>query len=565
MIGQSFTYPFNLQFSKLFTLVFDRSLHHVKASIMKNMLSHRIPTFIILLLASFLWVGEYVRRDLWEPDEARFALVAKEMREGHWLVPYRQGEFYSHKPPLMFWLTNVFSLVTGGEIGTVAPRLPSLLGALLALWAASRLASRWFSHRAGWLTVLLLSSSFMFWNKGGFGQIDMLLCGLQMMALYGLFTAADDPGRGRLALAYGFMGLAVLAKGPVGFLVPWLVYLAAVFLSGEQTRHSRRHLIWGPVVTLAFPAVWLALAWWQGAPEGFFPELLWKQNVGRVTGEFGGHVKPFYYFFYHFPLDFLPWSLLLPLSYHVLKRSPEYDGGRRRLVVWIVMVIVFFSFSSSKRNLYILPAYPAAAMLVAAAADHWARADERWLRVGYRLVAGLMALLGVGMLVGAFVPAFPADGRVLIPGGLALVAGSWVAWGFYRQNARDARWLVALSTCVLVTFASVGALLYPAFNDLKTPNEIVTEAQTLLAPDERIIMYKMHGEIFSLYTDRKGYMAFTDEEAQAFMQTSDQPNHMIIALERDLPAIRVWLTRPHRVVSFTSGSKKLVALVVSAN
>jgi len=66
-----------------------------------------IPFFLLFLLALFLWGGEYARRDLWAPDEARFALVAREMREGgHWLVPFRQGEFYAHKPPLMFWLIN---------------------------------------------------------------------------------------------------------------------------------------------------------------------------------------------------------------------------------------------------------------------------------------------------------------------------------------------------------------------------------------------------------------------------------------------------------------------------
>src|SRR5262245_31367465 len=130
--------------------------------------NRNIPFYLIFLLSVLLWGGEYVRRDLWEPDEARFALVSKEMKEGnHWLVPYRQGEFYSHKPPLMFWLTNAFSIITGGEIGTIAPRLPSLLGALMALWAVSRLTAMWFSKHAGWLSVLILSSSFLFWNKGG--------------------------------------------------------------------------------------------------------------------------------------------------------------------------------------------------------------------------------------------------------------------------------------------------------------------------------------------------------------------------------------------------------------
>jgi len=531
---------------------------------MKNMTATRIPALIILLLAVFLWIGEYVRRDLWEPDEARFALVAKEMREGHWLVPYRQGEFYSHKPPLMFWLTNVFSLVTGGDIGNVAPRLPSLLGAFMALWAASRLASRWFSARAGWFTVLLLPSSFMFWNKGGFGQIDMLLCGLQMMALYFLFSSSDSPGKTRFVFAYIFMGLAVLAKGPVGFLVPWGIYLATVWLVNERSIHGRSHMAWGPLITLAFPAVWLLLIAWQGAPEGFFNELLLKQNVGRVTGEFGGHQKPFYYFLYQFPIGFLPWTFLLPLSYHVLKQTPEADMGRRRLVVWIVFTILFFSLSASKRDLYILLAYPSAAIMVAAAIEYWFRAEKRWLRVSFVSLTALLAVLGAGLLIAPWIPALPIPGSVLVPGGLALSLGVGWAWRTYRENARHPRWLTMLAVSMLVTFASLGAIVYPAVNDLKTPDEIVDPAQALLKPDERIIMYRMHGEIFSLYAERKGYMAFSDKEAIDYMKTSEQPNHLIIALERDLTAIQVWLNDAHDVMHFSSGSKQLVAISVPA-
>lgn len=528
-----------------------------------RMLDRPIPLWLILLLGMLLWGGEYVRRDLWAPDEARFALVSKEMREGHWLVPYRQGEFYTHKPPLMFWLTNLFSLATGGQIGNVAPRLPSFLGAILALWAASRLATRWFSPSAGWLTVLFTATSFLFWNKGGFGQIDMLLCGLSMTALYFFFTANETGDRRRFAMAYAFTGLAVLAKGPVGFLIPWGIYLASTYFSGDRFQGGRGHLAWGPAVMLLFPGAWLLLAWWHGAPEGFFPELLFHQNVGRMTGEFGGHVKPFYYFLYYFPLDFLPWTLALPLSWHVLRRVPEADCARTRLLVWILFVILFFSLSASKRNLYILICYPAAAMLVAAAAVHWSRANAAWVRTTFRVALGFFALLAVVMIVAQFVPRIPFNTRSLIPSALLLAAGCVLAWRFHREQPRHPRWLVAFAGSALFAFASAGALVLPAFDDLKTPDEFVHKAHALLAPDERILMYRMHGEIFSLYAERKGYMAFSDEEAIAFLHSGVQTNHLILALEKNLPAIDAWLELPTNVLRFTSGSKEMVAIPVT--
>ncbi len=520
---------------------------------------------VIALGAALFWGGEITRRDLWEPDEARFALVAQEMREGHWLVPFRQGEYYAHKPPLMFWLTNLFAFATGGDIATVAPRLPSLLGAILALWSAQRLATRWFSPRAGWLTALLLATSVLFWNKAGMGQIDMLLCGLQLLALYGLFTTDRPDARGRPAAAYALMGLAVLAKGPVGFLIPWGLYWTTTLAAKKVPRPLRLHLGWGPLLTLAFPATWLLAAWGNGAPEGYFSELLWRQNIGRVTGDFGGHLKPFYYYMLYLPIDFLPWSLLAPLTVHVLRRTPERIDASRRLAAWIAFVVLFFSFSAGKRNLYILLAYPAAAMAVAAAVDQWARADPRWLRISFGAAMGAMLVMGVAMLAAAPLPMLPFDGHTLIPGGLALLIGAGWAWRSWRRAPTRPGWLTAMAIAMLALLASVGGLVYPAFDDLKTPDEIVAVTQQTLEPTERILMYRMHGEIYSLYTGRRGYMAMSDTDAIAFLHSRGQTNHLIIALDRHLPAIQAWAPATGEVIPFRSGQKKLVAIPIPSS
>lgn len=531
-----------------------------------------VPFTAILLLGALLWGTEYVRRDLWAPDEARFALVSKEMREGHWLVPFRQGEFYTHKPPLMFWLTNLFSLITGGEIGNVAPRLPSFLGAVMALWAATQLAARWFSARASWLTLLILPSSFLFWNKGGFGQIDMLLCGLEMMALYFLFTSQGLRAPGRIFAAYAFMGLGILAKGPVGFIVPLGAYIAATLYSRETFAKPASHWIWGPIVALAFPAAWLGAAWMQGAPEGFFNELLFDQNLGRVQGEFGGHNKPFYYFLMYFPLDFLPWSLALPLSWLALKREPEHEAGRRKLIAWILFVIVFFSLSSSKRNLYILLAHPAAAMLVAAAMAHWPKVPETWIRRTYGALWGFITVLGSGMVIGSMVPQIPFNRWTLLPAGLALTAGMWLTRKA-RMNAglQQDRWAMTMAGSLLAGFSLIGALVYHAVDDLKTPDELIKVAQEVLQPDELMIAYDMNGEIYSLYANRKGFMAHklrhpngdpieqgTNQKFIQFINTSPQTNHLLIANEKDLPEIQTMIGNIFSAHPFSAGSKKLI-------
>ena len=241
-----------------------------------------LPLIIIFSIA--LWLPGYLRRDLWQPDEARYAYVAKEMRaDNHWFVPHRHGETYAHKPPLMFWLINAGSIVTGGEIGKIATRLPSLLGVIMALWAASSIAALWSDRRTALRTVFITATTFAIWWRAGWGQIDMLLCGLEMMALYLLFADDRQHTSWRPSLAFIFFGLGILAKGPVGFIVPLGAYITANIAAGTKQNLRRRHWLWCLPLTLLLPALWLLAAKRSGAPDAYFHELLFDQNAGRAA------------------------------------------------------------------------------------------------------------------------------------------------------------------------------------------------------------------------------------------------------------------------------------------
>ncbi len=518
-----------------------------------------VPLWVLLLAGALLWGGEYVRRDLWEPDEARYTLVSIEMREGgHWLIPHRQGAYYTHKPPLMFWLTNVFAFLTGGEIGQVAPRLPSFLGAMMALWAVSRLASIWHSHRAAWLTVALLMTSFLFWNKGGFGQIDALLCGLEMMALYFLFTHNRTPATWRLILAYIFMGLGVLAKGPVGLIVPLGAYVTASLAGGERSALRGWHWIWGTLIALTLPGIWLLGAWWQGAPDGFFDELLFKQTTGRVAGEFGGHVRPFYYYLMYFPLDFLPWTILLPIGYVAIRKSPEHTVLRRQLLGWIGFVILFFSLSASKRNLYILLVYPAAAMMLAAGWHHLENLKGNGVKYTSRMLSVVIGLIGAGMLVAVLIKNVPLNAWWLWPGGLVLLAGGVVLVRFSGRDFDATRWLWAACGIVLAHHALFGALVYPAFDDFKTPDELIEVVRKWVPPDEHMIVYMEHGEIYSLYTGRLGHRGNSPEELRELLD--EHPHGLIILRPRHVEIVQSAVGDPLVSGTFIMGSKERVWL-----
>lgn len=483
----------------------------------------------VLLLALLMWGGEYALRHLWEPDEARYAYVAQEMRQGgNWAVPHRHGELYAHKPPLMFWLINLAAPMTGG-INEVSARLPSLLGVVLALWATARLARRWFGAGADWRAILILSTAFLFRQVGGMGQIDALLCGLEMLALYAFFSTGWTASSVAAPLvAYAAMGLAVLAKGPVGFVVPTGVFIACALAGGERRQLKRWHWLWGPLVTLAFPAAWLAWAWHSGAPPEYFQELIGRHVIERAAGE-TGHVRGPLYYLEHFPAEFMPWTLFLPSAWLALREAGDERRRRRALLAWMAFVIVFFSLSPGKRQIYILAAYPAAALLIAGAWPALARLPERWQKGPAWLAMALTTILAIAS-VGAWVFPLPIPGLVLLPGGLVLLAAAVVLWTLFPVERLSARWFGCFSGGLFAYMALLGALVLPAVNPLKTPVALAEAAQARLGPDDNLLIYKVNGEILALYAKRAGKRLVSLKDLRRAMRA---PGHGMVVFERE--------------------------------
>lgn len=527
-----------------------------------------IRLWVIMLLAALFWGAEYWQRDLWEPDEARFAYVAREMRQdGHWLVPYRSGEFYAHKPPLMFWLINAVSTLNGGEINRITTRLPTLAGTILSLWTTGRIAAVLFGGAAGWMAPMLLAVTALFWKVNGMGQIDGLLCGLEMLAFWLLFSTPEPKGRGqfRVAAAYLIMGLAILAKGPVGLLVPLGAWVAFTAFSGEPRRLRRAHLLWGPPLALLPVALWLgAIVYFKAAPEGFFDELLFKQNVGRVTGEFAsGHNKPVWYFAQYFIIDFLPWTLLLPAAVLALKKTPADRKAVKSVTAWLLFVILFFSLSSTKRNLYTLMAYPAAAMLLAAGWDRIAAAPARFRLGSQRFLAGLFLLAGLAMTLAApviylFKVAVPVETGWLIPGGLVLaVTGVLLLRKASLADAGGRRWLVTAWGGMALTLWLTAALFYPAMNPLKAPYALAEAAQIYLPKGQDLLIYRINGEIQALYCNARGRSC--DDVGQLAEAIAEQKRGLIVMHDKqwadigDLPELAGAIRGTYKM-----GSKTLI-------
>lgn len=534
----------------------------------------RPPVWALILLPVLLWLGQYWQRGLWAPDEARYAYVAREMREsGEWLVMHVNGGLYPDKPPLLFWLINAVSVVfTGGEINGISARLPSLLGMILALWAIARLAERWADAGTAWRTVLVTMTSFMIWQEGGWGRIDALLFGLVMAAVYHLFVFNDDGRRWRPLAAYGLLGLAMLAKGPVAIPVALGIYIAGTLAVGEGAKLRRWHWAWGIPLAFSFLAVWLALARWVGhGPDEYFGRMVGVKFLGRVV-KAEDHANPVYYYLTHFPLEFLPWTIFLPAAYVALGASVL----RRRLLAWGLFILVMFSLFSGKRQMYVLGAYPAAALLIAAAWPKFAGLSRRWTGITGWAAMGLVLLIGgaataaavvlnlapAGGKLGLKIAALMADlgevrltWRLLSVGLLMLGGGAWLARTF-RNERLSRRWFTGFAGLNFANLVVLGAVVLPVANPLKAPLALIPEVQQRLAPGQPIYLYGRQLAIVPFYVGRPGRELRTPEEIEAVLG-SEKPG-MIVFMAEEWTKLEPRLSS--RVLShpMRMGGKKLV-------
>jgi len=463
----------------------------------------------IIIFAIVVWLPGYLMRDLWQPDEARYAYVAREMQQtGEWFVPHRHGEPYAHKPPMMFWLINAASLTTGGEIGRLATRLPSLLGIIMTLWATAAITKLYATRKDALRSILVAATTFGIWWQAGWGQIDMLLCGIEIMAVYLLLADSLRPTRWRPALAFLFFGLGILTKGPVGFVVPLGAYITAMIFAGQRSRLARRYWLWCLPLTLLPPALWLLAAKLSGAPESYFHELIFAQNAERAAGKLG-HIRPIYYYLKNMFVGGFPWILFLPFAVKLaLQKEDNRTGDQtllRMLLGWMFFVVIFFSILPTKRSLYILLAYPALAISTSLS---WPKLIEfRRDRVGISamLAGAVIAMTGVVLLLAPhYRPDLPLNLLVGILCAAVMVGGSASLLLNYRKTGASRVWLYQLIGLLLVVYMLIALVVLPRFNAMNTPYALPEIVKKHLPDGDPILLYKLNAEIMPYYCNRSG-------------------------------------------------------------
>lgn len=408
-------------------------------------------------LAGLCWLAFFQglgRLGLMDKTEALFVEVAHQMlQRGDWITPWWNGSPFFDYPVGGYWLVAL-SLRTFG-LSSWAARLPVALAASSVVVAGFGLV--WWlgspaeAPRRRWLRaalaagVLATTPAWIGWGRSS--TTDMLLASTITLTLFSFLLLHHAPERsaqaalGRAGMAW-FAGCAVLAKGPVGLLLPLLV-VGAFSLWAQGWRQSVRSLLRQPLPLLAMAALFLAvvLPWYATAAQvngqAFVGGFLGFSNLQRFTSVLYAHPGPPWFYLPWLLALLFPWSLYLPQALVDLAGKLRHPAGAdpaRRvpvfLGIWLLLVVAFFSAAATKLPGYILPALPAASLLVALWLVPFGAPNDGpalpWsLRLGGGLQATLLAVLAAAAALAprwaATDPAHPAFAVALERSGLPVI------------------------------------------------------------------------------------------------------------------------------------------------
>lgn len=326
------------------------------------LIRHR--TVLFLLIGCVVYIAFLGLREVWYPDEPDIAEVARAMfLSGDWVTPRFIGEIWVDYPPMIYWTGTVFSHLLG-DMSAFSLRLPNALAAIATVLLTASVARSWFGERAAFWAGFSLLTFMLFVYEGNSYRPDVMFTITIAAGIFSYAAGSDDRGSVmHRMLAFVFLGLAMLSKGPLGLLLPGLVLVVWLGLQRKWLRIFELAPL-SLIALLVYGSWFLANAQVMGL-DNMFSEF-YAQNFARfVDGETRGHAQPWFYYLRNFWLDFSPWSWLFPPALWWLYRSEKWRDPKVQLaLLWFFIFFAFLSAAATKRQLYLLPAFPAVALLL---------------------------------------------------------------------------------------------------------------------------------------------------------------------------------------------------------
>lgn len=504
--------------------------------------SSTIQAFALLSLASavfFFHLGSY---GLWEPDEARYAEIAREMlATRNFIVPHLNYVAYVEKPPLLYWLGATWMALFG--VNEFAARLTPALAALAGVMMTWLFVWRTIGCGRALLAGAILTTSTLYALMAQVLTTDMLLAAAVTVAMFALYLHWSEGGRW-CWLGYAAIAMGLLAKGPVGAAIPILTLAIFLWWQGELPGAiGRFHALAGGAMVLLIAAPWfIAIAIRE---PGFVDFYFIGEHLRRFFESSYSHGEPFYYYLPVLAAGIMPWTLMVPfIAWRALTRTP----AARFCIVAATVVIVMFSAASAKLIPYILPAAAPIAVLLAEGiysrafpAGMHGTAEPPGVRARFATVGAMLSLLGVAVLAAAMTaplfssPYVVAARPALYALGLIGAAGGALVAEIFRHWRID----MGLAAMVLVAAIALGAGSYVRL-EAEPLRSYAALARTVQAraPDAALICYPKYVQALPFYTHRRVILVGAPTELSFGEMHAADGSHYFFRSENDV--VRLW-------------------------
>lgn len=488
--------------------------------------SGRFLLLLSLVLLTALTAVALQARPLTPIDETRYVSAAWEMwLRGDFLVPFKNGEPYSHKPPFMFWMFHAGWALFG--VNDWWPRLVSPLFSAGALALTYRLARQlWPQHvRLGGQAALALLGTLLWILFSTSVMFDVILAFWVLFGMYGVLVAADGKRRGFAILGIA-IGMGVLTKGPVVLLnlLPVTV-MAPWWNPGLVWKRWFAGILLATLLGATMALAWAIPAGMAGG-EDYRNAIFWGQTANRVVESFA-HRQPFWWYVPLLPVLLFPW-FVWPGWWRALvqHRRGGLDRGTRFCLAWMLPVFIAFSFISGKQPHYLLPLFPAFALLTVRILV--SRTDTC-----VALPALLAAVLGGAMiLVASGQIAALHDQLVALPPlwpGVALVLLAMAALAAGRHGAPPVVSLALLgSFMAMLVQAAIMVSLKPAY-DIKPMAQTIRQTQSEGLPVANAAKY--HAQYQFLGRLHTPLVELTGTEKQTRWLAAHPDGYVVVYLE----------------------------------
>jgi 4-amino-4-deoxy-L-arabinose transferase-like glycosyltransferase len=453
---------------------------------------------------------------------------------GDFVTPRLHGMPWFEKPILYYWMAAAAFNAMG--ISELAARLPSAVAGLLGVFAVFWVGRHWVSTRCGLAAGLILATSPMYFVLARAASTDMVMTSALTMSLACIYfawfgqrpgTAVEEvPGNRSSVWTYGiyvFLALGVLAKGPVGAVLAGAS--TALFVLATKRWDLLRMLLRPGAVLLSL-AVVLPWYWLCYRANGwpFIQEFLINHNLARFATDRYQHAQPFWFYIPVVFAGFLPWVFqILPPAWHWLRRQRQVvqsEPEAALFLAWASFPLLFFSFSRSKLPGYVLPMFPALALL---AAKQWDRlwslgssneAPSQGQRRNLYLQASVILALGLALPLGASF--LDPEAAVFLPHMRILlfaigIGGILMVWR-WKPFALFGIHLLGIGLAVLLITQRIG----PRVDAVESTRQLASVLQRQGFTGEPIFVYRLSRRVeygLNFYLNTRTRLIYSESDA----------------------------------------------------